>query len=411
MIDGLGDEASGLLDGLSEIQDMLDHRERELLEHKAASAAAPAALATALAEARRARAPPTASAGQGLPPADSRGSGGALCGRDDDVEREVSEFARSIGYSCSGGGGGGGGEGIGSLWSAAQAAALDSPGGAVVDIPHMPPESRQAFAATDPQLRPASSAASPPATYPQSPPGPSAARSGKVADGLSCYPSSPSPNDDAFNDSFGYPSSPGRAEDWLSAFGAQGGNQDSDAAQPRASDSSGGGTARGDGRGEDAEQGGLPASVREIFRRAEALCERQEFGEAVPLFERVLELLEDGDSTSSSTPPLVRAEVWAHLAVAMQSLDRVPEAIGGYKRAVDLDPSLHVCFANLATLHAYMNERRRALEYIDRALAIDPRNSTYGQIKQHLEEAAASPSPRELSGDGESSDARVETAA
>merc|ERR1712203_953567 len=73
------------------------------------------------------------------------------------------------------------------------------------------------------------------------------------------------------------------------------------------------------------------------------------------------------------------------MGVAMQSLDRVPEAVDSYKQAVGCDPSLHVCFANLATLHAYLQEFEQALTYIDKAVALEPQNSTYCQIKRHLE--------------------------
>jgi len=134
------------------------------------------------------------------------------------------------------------------------------------------------------------------------------------------------------------------------------------------------------------QPGGLPSTAREAFRCAEALCEQQKFAEAVPVFRRVLQMLEatNNSSEEAPVPHVVTAEVWAHLGVAMQSLDRVPEAIDCYKRAVVLDPSLHVCFANLATLHAYLHEHERALAYIEKALALDPPNATYLQIRRHL---------------------------
>eukprot|EP00913_Durusdinium_trenchii_P002668 g2469.t1 len=65
----------------------------------------------------------------------------------------------------------------------------------------------------------------------------------------------------------------------------------------------------------------------------------------------------------------------------MQSLDRVPEAIDSYQRAVSLDPGLHVCFANLATLHAYLHEKPKALEYISKALEVEPGNPTYNALR------------------------------
>ncbi|CAJ1358040.1 unnamed protein product [Effrenium voratum] len=68
----------------------------------------------------------------------------------------------------------------------------------------------------------------------------------------------------------------------------------------------------------------------------------------------------------------------------MQSLDRVPEAIDSYQRAVSLDASLHVCFANLATLHAYLHERDKALEYIAKALEVEPENPTYTMLRSQF---------------------------
>merc|ERR1719331_1103125 len=134
------------------------------------------------------------------------------------------------------------------------------------------------------------------------------------------------------------------------------------------------------------QQLGLPAVVRDAFRRAEALCERQKFDEAVPCFQQVLSILEGGSPDVEGVQPVVIAEVWAHLGVAMQSLDKVREAIDSYQRAVALDGSLHVCFANLATLHAYLNEHEAAAGYIAKALALDSNNPTYNQIRRHLDD-------------------------
>ncbi|CAJ1384833.1 unnamed protein product [Effrenium voratum] len=126
---------------------------------------------------------------------------------------------------------------------------------------------------------------------------------------------------------------------------------------------------------------GLPLAAQECFQRAEVLCSRQRFAEAVPLFRRTLEILQEA-GTSAGTA--AAAEVWAHLGVAMQSLDRVPEAIDSYQRAVSLDASLHVCFANLATLHAYLHERDKALEYIAKALEVEPENPTYTMLRSQF---------------------------
>ncbi|CAE7648194.1 unnamed protein product [Symbiodinium sp. KB8] len=128
--------------------------------------------------------------------------------------------------------------------------------------------------------------------------------------------------------------------------------------------------------------GALPLAAQECFQQAEALCQRQRFSEAVPLFRRTLEVLqESGLGLPGTSGAVITAEVWAHLGVAMQSLDQVPEAIESYKRAVSLDPALHVCFANLATLHAYLNDSKKALEYIGNAIELDPENRTYTQLR------------------------------
>lgn len=125
---------------------------------------------------------------------------------------------------------------------------------------------------------------------------------------------------------------------------------------------------------------------RELFQLAESLCEQQRFADAIPLFHGVLEALQ-----SSPQPALraVEAEVWAHLGVAMQSLDRVEDAVASYKRAVALDPTLHVCLANLATLHMYLDDEESARKEINEALLLDPGNATYVNIAQGMQHAPA----------------------
>mmetsp|Transcript_149620 Transcript_149620/g.480249 ORF Transcript_149620/g.480249 Transcript_149620/m.480249 type:complete len:2388 (+) Transcript_149620:525-7688(+) len=323
----------------------------------------------------------------------------------EDIERDFGDFARSIGFQGD----------IGPLWAEAQAqaAALKerqpppsvplAPGAPPQGPPsqpqqqHPPPtDRRKAAVAADVELR-----RPPPVEiygsghgpgYPMTPPRPpSPPGSGGSEEhaGVGAYPQSP-----------GYPSSPGRGrtDRWLP------GSLD------RAADELGSGSAPGDGAGSGGggnpdvgmpgspSSASLPASARDAFRRAEAYCEQQRFAEAVPLFQQVLQMLGAGGSdggggggreaaaAAAAVPSAVIAEVWAHLGVAMQSLDRVPEAIESYRRAVRLDPTLHVCFANLATLHAYLQERERAQAYIEQALALDASNSTYSQIRQHLRE-------------------------
>lgn len=110
-------------------------------------------------------------------------------------------------------------------------------------------------------------------------------------------------------------------------------------------------------------------SAAEVYSKAECLCEIGKFRQAVPLFKQVISALH---GSADARLGLVEAEVWAHLGVTMQSLDDIEAAIDSYRKALELDPSLHVCFANLATLYSYMGDGKNAQENIQRALELIP---------------------------------------
>jgi len=387
-------DQSGLLSALEEIQETLNNRERELQERKAGRT--------------ETRSHSSENAGPG--PADSPPKSGAgardeavptsMAGSMAEVERDFGEYARSIGYRGD----------VGPLWAEAQAqAAAMTAGGSGhqgLELSLPPHGSRaepppRAPIAADVQLLSPGTVQVP--SYPQSPP------SGGSTDGFHN-------EGDSSELGGGYPHSPGRSADWQLAMEAQGPGSEWSAVTQPAGQRSGatasiatadssvsntdevsaapGSSAATTGRSNQAAQPGLPANARETFRRAEAMQEQGKFNEAVQLFEQVLEMLGAGPGASlvdsESVPPAVVAEVWAHRGVAMQSLDRVVEAIDSYKNAVALDSSLHVCFANLATLHAYLHERDQALEYIAKALQLDPQNATYAQIRRHLDESPPS---------------------
>lgn len=125
-----------------------------------------------------------------------------------------------------------------------------------------------------------------------------------------------------------------------------------------------------------------PQSAADLFARAEALCESQHFAEAAELFRCVLAALRT--SADREAMRSVEAEVWAHLGVAMQSLDDIAAAIESYCQAVRMDPSLHVCFANLATLYMYLEDFQKAEEHISKALELEPQNDAYLEIKASM---------------------------
>lgn len=190
----------------------------------------------------------------------------------------------------------------------------------------------------------------------------------------------------------GYPESPGRAGGWIASLelhpileidGDHSSHPISLSSDEEVSETAPPSSDVATASTEKPPSGGLPTAAREAFRRAEALCEQQQFAEAIAVFQHVVHVLAE----APEVPATVTAEVWAHMGVAKQSLDRVGEAIDCYFRAVSLDPTLHVCFANLATLHAYLHERDKALEYAKKALELDQHNVTYLQIRHHLENA------------------------
>lgn len=120
-------------------------------------------------------------------------------------------------------------------------------------------------------------------------------------------------------------------------------------------------------------------SAAEVYGKAECLCEIGKFRQAVPLFQQVISALH---GSADGRLGFVEAEVWAHLGVTMQSLDDIEAAIDSYRKALELDPSLHVCFANLATLYSYMGDGKNAQENIQRALEFDPQSEAYLEIQR-----------------------------
>jgi len=129
---------------------------------------------------------------------------------------------------------------------------------------------------------------------------------------------------------------------------------------------------------------------RDLFRRAEALCAQQRHEEAIPLFEEVLQVLRERGQDVLDRRALVvaQADVWAHLGVSMQSLDRMHEALASYGRAVALNPLLHACFANLATLHLYLRNNETARRHIGKALAVKPDEAAYLEIQKEVDTQA-----------------------
>ena len=98
--------------------------------------------------------------------------------------------------------------------------------------------------------------------------------------------------------------------------------------------------------------------------------------EVVELLEQLLSILHDCPDVG----PEMEADVWAHLGVAMQSMDQMEAALEAYNKAVLLNPRLHACYANLAVLHSYLESHTLAKQLMDTALAVEPENAAYLEI-------------------------------
>merc|ERR1719326_1605449 len=121
--------------------------------------------------------------------------------------------------------------------------------------------------------------------------------------------------------------------------------------------------------------------LESVFQQAEALCDAQRYDDALPIFHEFLSALKDARSPTMRS---LEAEVRAHLGVTLQSLGRVEDAIEAYSTAVQRDPSLHVCHANLAQLHAYLEDPVRARMHLNAALRLDPSNLMYTQLDEQF---------------------------
>jgi len=148
--------------------------------------------------------------------------------------------------------------------------------------------------------------------------------------------------------------------------------------------------------GEGAYKGNDPQT---LFHLAEHLCEEKKWGDAERMFLKLQTIVEKhgvageaGDQEKEMNlqennkvfREISLSEIFAHLGVVMQSLDRVDDAIKYYHQAVGLDKQLHVCYANLASLYVYVGDGKKGRECIEEALTLDPGNETYIAIKGSL---------------------------
>jgi len=116
-----------------------------------------------------------------------------------------------------------------------------------------------------------------------------------------------------------------------------------------------------------------PADAKALFFQGVALAAAGRFVEAETTYRRALKL----DDTDF--------KAWNNLAgVLFDSLDKPMDAIRCMEQALKLEPQNKLGWSNLASMVGRLGRHEKALEFADRALALDPK-----MVEAHLHRAAA----------------------
>jgi tetratricopeptide (TPR) repeat protein len=116
-----------------------------------------------------------------------------------------------------------------------------------------------------------------------------------------------------------------------------------------------------------------PTDAKALFFQGVALAATGRFVEAETTYRRALKL----DAADFKT--------WNNLAgVLFDSLDKPLDAIRCMERALKLEPQNKLGWSNLASMVGRLGRHEKALEFADRALALDPQF-----VEAHLHRAAA----------------------
>jgi tetratricopeptide (TPR) repeat protein len=116
-----------------------------------------------------------------------------------------------------------------------------------------------------------------------------------------------------------------------------------------------------------------PADAKALFFQGVALAATGRFVEAETTYRRALVV----DAADFKT--------WNNLAgILFDSLDKPRDAIRCMERAMKLEPQNKLGWSNLASMVGRLGRHEKALEFADRALALDPQF-----VEAHLHRAAA----------------------
>ena len=126
------------------------------------------------------------------------------------------------------------------------------------------------------------------------------------------------------------------------------------------------------------------AALKTAYSYAETLCDAQHYREALPLLKKIQDV---GASKPQwlDAAGIRQADIWAYLGVAQQGESFTDESIHAYCEAIHLDPLLHVCHANLASLYSFKEDKARAQHHIQVALRLDPESQAYMELAKKLD--------------------------
>ena len=125
------------------------------------------------------------------------------------------------------------------------------------------------------------------------------------------------------------------------------------------------------------------AALKKAYSFAESLCDAQRYREALPLLEKIIDVGRSKPDRLEAAG-IRPADVWAYLGVAKQGESLTNESIKAYCEAIRLDPLLHVCHANLASLYSFQDEDVQAQHHIAIALRLDPESQAYVELAKNL---------------------------
>lgn len=100
--------------------------------------------------------------------------------------------------------------------------------------------------------------------------------------------------------------------------------------------------------------------------------EQGDFGEALRLFRRVIEI-DESDFVA-----------WANLGGALQAMGRLDDALAANLRAVKLRPDNALPWTNLGTLYLQMRDEDKAHHAFEQAARLDPENRNIREFLNHL---------------------------